>query len=82
MTVEEILTVGIETATGIMNTVTMTETITNHVAIMTREAGAVRVPGLGKDQEIMIAEGNLRKQSYYFTGCILNIYVLTMLQTP
>ena len=61
MTVVEILTVGIEIATGIMS---MTETIISHAG-MTREAGAVRVPGRGKDQEIMIAAGNLRKQYYY-----------------
>ncbi|KAH0888395.1 hypothetical protein HID58_050824 [Brassica napus] len=51
VTVVEILTVGIEIATGIMS---MTETIISHAG-MTREAGAVRVPGRGKDQEIMIA---------------------------
>lgn len=61
VTVVEILTVGIEIATGIMS---MTETIISHAG-MTREAGAVRVPGRGKDQEIMIAAGNLRKQYYY-----------------
>ncbi|KAF3544343.1 hypothetical protein DY000_02000725 [Brassica cretica] len=51
VTVVEILTVGIEIATGIMS---MTETIISHAG-MTQEAGAVRVPGRGKDQEIMIA---------------------------
>ncbi|KAG5403336.1 hypothetical protein IGI04_009455 [Brassica rapa subsp. trilocularis] len=54
VTVEEILTVEVEIVTGIMTTVNMTDTITSHVA-MTHEAGVVRVPCLGKDQEIMIA---------------------------
>uniref|UniRef100_M4CQB9 Uncharacterized protein n=1 Tax=Brassica campestris TaxID=3711 RepID=M4CQB9_BRACM len=54
VTVVEILTVEVEIVTGIMTTVNMTDTITSHVG-MTQEAGAVRVPGLGKDQEIMIA---------------------------
>ncbi|WZY80682.1 hypothetical protein YC2023_027066 [Brassica napus] len=54
VTVVEILTVEVEIVTGIMTTVNMTDTITSHVA-MTHEAGVVRVPCLGKDQEIMIA---------------------------
>lgn len=58
MTVEEMLTVGVEIATGTMTTENMTETIISHVA-MTREAGAVRGPGLGKDRGIMIAAGNV-----------------------
>ncbi|CAF2136368.1 unnamed protein product, partial [Brassica napus] len=47
VTVEEILTVGVENATGIMTTVNMTET-------MTQEAGGTG-HGLGKDTGIMIA---------------------------
>ncbi|KAF3539938.1 hypothetical protein F2Q69_00018954, partial [Brassica cretica] len=46
VTVEEMLTVGVEIATGIMTTVNMTET-------MTQEAGGTG-PGLGKDTGIMI----------------------------
>ena len=47
VTVEEMLTVGVEIATGIMTTVNMTET-------MTQEAGGTG-HGLGKDTGIMIA---------------------------
>lgn len=57
VTVEEILTVEVEIATGTMTTVNMTETIISHVA-MTQEAGAVHVPGPGKDRGIMIVAGN------------------------
>ena len=69
VTVEEILTVEVEIVTGIMTTVNMTDTITSHVG-MTQEGGAVRVPGLGKDRGIMIAAGNLRKQSHLIIYCI------------
>lgn len=57
VTVEEMLTVGVEIGKGTMTTVNMTETIISHAA-MTQEAGAVRGPGPGKDRGIMIAAGN------------------------